>query len=241
MKRTLRAGLVGISLFALVSVPAQAQFFGSSIVFDPTNYAQNVLTASHTLQQITNQIQSLQNQAMMLQNMANELQHLNFSSLAQMTSSLTQINTLLNQASGIAFNLSATQASLTQNFPQSYGAALTGNQLVASAETNWNNSMAAFRQTMQVQSQVVANIQGDQSLLATLVTQSQGAVGSLQAEQAANQLLALSTKQQLQLQALIAAQDRADALDRARQAQTEEQARLATQAFIGSGNAYTPQ
>ena len=39
----------------------------------------------------------------------------------------------------------------------------------------------------------------------------------------------------------MAAQYRADALDRARQAQTEEQARLATQTFIGSGNAYTPQ
>jgi len=241
MKHTLRAALVGVSLLALVAAPAQAQFFGSSIVFDPTNYAQNVLTASHTLQQITNQIQSLQNQAMMLQNMANELQHLNFSSLAQMTSSLTQISTLLNQASGIAFNLSSTQAALTQNFPQSYGAALTGNQLMASAETNWTNAMAAFRQTMQVQSQVVANIQSDQGLLSNLVTQSQGAVGDLQAEQAANQLLALSAKQQFQLQALMAAQYRADALDRARQAQTEEQARLATQTFIGSGNAYTPQ
>lgn len=241
MKRTFRAGVVGMSLIAFASLPAQAQFFGSSIVFDPSNYAQNVLTASHTLQQITNQIQSLQNQAMMLQNMANELQHLNFSSLAQMTSSLTQISTLLNQASGIAFNLSATQTALTANFPQSYGAALTGNQLVAAAETNWNNAMSAFRQTMQVQSQVVANIQSDQTLLSDLVTQSQGAVGDLQAEQAANQLLALSAKQQFQLQAMMAAQYRADALDRARQAQTEEQARLATQAFIGSGNAYTPQ
>jgi P-type conjugative transfer protein TrbJ len=241
MKRTLRAALVGVSLLASVAAPAQAQFFGSGIVFDPTNYAQNVLTASHTLQQITNQIQSLQNQAMMLQNMANELQHLNFSSLAQMTSSLTQINTLLNQASGIALNLSATQTALTANFPQSYGAALTGNQLVASAETNWTNAMSAFRQTMLVQSQVVANIQSDQGLLSNLVTQSQGAVGDLQAEQAANQLLALSAKQQFQLQALMAAQYRADALDKARQAQTEEQARLATQTFIGSGNAYTPQ
>jgi P-type conjugative transfer protein TrbJ len=241
MKRTLRVGLASISLIVFAVAPAQAQFFGSGIVFDPSNYAQNVLTATRALQQINNQIQGLQNQAMMLQNMANELRHLNFSSLAQMTGSLTQINALLNQASGIAFNLSATQAALAQNFPRSYDAALTGNQLVASAETNWNNTMSAFRQTMQVQSQVVANIQSDQGLLSDLVTQSQGAVGNLQAEQATNQLLVLSAKQQFQLEAMIAAQYRADALDRARQAQTEEQARLATKAFIGSGNAYTPQ
>jgi P-type conjugative transfer protein TrbJ len=241
MKRTLRAGLVGLSLVAFASMPAQAQFFGSGIVFDPSNYAQNVLTATRALQQINNQIQSLQNQTMMLQNMANELQHLNYSSLMQMTGSLVQIDTLLNQASGIAFNLSATQAALTQNFPQTYGAALTGNQLVASAEANWNNTMSAYRQTMQVQSQVVTNIQSDQGLMNDLVTQSQDAVGDLQAEQAGNQLLALSAKQQFQLQAMMAAQYRADALDRARQAQTEEQARVATKTFIGSGNAYTPQ
>ncbi len=68
MKRTLRAGLVGISLIAFAVAPARAQFFGSGIVFDPSNYAQNVLTATRALQQINNQIQSLQNQAMMLQN-----------------------------------------------------------------------------------------------------------------------------------------------------------------------------
>src|SRR3546814_15088815 len=43
--------------------PAHAQFGG--VVFDPSNYAQNVLTAARTLQQINNQIQSLQNEASM--------------------------------------------------------------------------------------------------------------------------------------------------------------------------------
>ncbi|MBL7372433.1 P-type conjugative transfer protein TrbJ, partial [Escherichia coli] len=39
---------VAISLF--ISTPAAAQFGG--IVYDPTNYAQNVLTAARTLQQV---------------------------------------------------------------------------------------------------------------------------------------------------------------------------------------------
>ena len=39
--------------------PAHAQW----IVFDPTNFAQNVLTAARELQQINNEIQSLENQA----------------------------------------------------------------------------------------------------------------------------------------------------------------------------------
>ena len=60
--------------------------------------------------------------------------------------------------------------------------------------------MAAFRQTLTVQSQVAQNVQSDTTTLSTLVTASQGAVGSLQVSQATNQLLALSIKQQLQIQ-----------------------------------------
>jgi hypothetical protein len=39
--------------------PAHAQW----IVFDPTNFSQNVLTAARELQQVNNEIQSLENQA----------------------------------------------------------------------------------------------------------------------------------------------------------------------------------
>ncbi|MEJ1968438.1 MAG: hypothetical protein WDN03_07370 [Rhizomicrobium sp.] len=45
--------------------PVQAQW----VVFDPQNYAQDLIQAARALQQINNQIQSLQNEAMMLQNM----------------------------------------------------------------------------------------------------------------------------------------------------------------------------
>jgi type IV secretion system protein TrbJ len=40
------------------------------VVFDPNNYAQNVLTAARALEQFNNQITSLQNQALMLINQA---------------------------------------------------------------------------------------------------------------------------------------------------------------------------
>src|SRR3546814_12901102 len=57
---------------AAVSVPAAAQVGG--IVHDPRNYAQNILTAARTLEQINNQIKQMQNQATSL---ANEARHLN--------------------------------------------------------------------------------------------------------------------------------------------------------------------
>ena len=50
-------------IFAMAAFePAHAQM----LVFDPSNYSQNLLTAARSLQQIQNQIKSLQNEAQML-------------------------------------------------------------------------------------------------------------------------------------------------------------------------------
>ncbi|MBV9511215.1 MAG: P-type conjugative transfer protein TrbJ [Caulobacteraceae bacterium] len=241
-RRALAAAIAAVSVSSLplpgLVTPAAAQM----TVFDPSNYAQNLLTASRALQQVTNQIRSLQNEATMLQNMATELQHLNFSSLTQMTSSLQQISTLMNQAAGIAsFNPTTTGAAFTTTFPTAYGAGISTSQLTANAQARWTNAITAYRQTMQVQSQVVSNVQADSALLATLVNQSQGAVGGLQAQQAANQLTALAAKQQFQIQSMMAAQYRANAVDQASQAQAQAAARAATLQFLGSGVAYSPQ
>jgi len=235
MRKTLATLLALISLsLGTAVIPAAA-----ITVFDPSNYAQNVIQAARALQQINNQIQALQNQTVMLQNMARHLENLDYSSLGQITSALQRIDGLMNQAAGIAFEVSATDAAFLQQFPEQYAATVTTDQFVADAMTRWRNSMSAYHQTMRIQAQVVENVQADGATLSELVTASQGAVGSLQAQQAANQLLALSTKQQLQTQNLMAAQYRAQALDQARKAQAEEAARAAATRFLGSGQAYT--
>jgi P-type conjugative transfer protein TrbJ len=210
-------------------------------VFDPSNYAQNVLQAARALEQINNQIQSLQNQAVMLQNMARHLQRLDYSSLGQITGALQRIDGLMTQAQGIGFDLAQTDAAWQQHFPESYDAALSNDEIVMAARARWHEAMNAYQQTMRMQAAVVENTQADTGLLAELVAQSQGTIGSLQAQQATNQLLALGTKQQLQIQTLMASQYRAQALDDARRAQSEEASRVATRRFIGTADAYTPQ
>ncbi len=228
---------VAATALSLFGSPAHAQW----AVIDVSNLTQNMLTAARTLQQINNQIQSLQNEAVMLENMGRNLQSLNVSSLGQMTTALSQINGLMNQAGGISFNVNATNAAYQQQFPSQYGGTVTTNQLVTDAQTRWQSAMSAYQQTMLVQAQIDQNVQADATTLATLVTASQGAVGSLQAQQAANQLIALSAKQQLQIQTLMAAQYRAEALDQARKAQSEAAGQAMTTQFLGSGTAYTPQ
>ncbi|SJZ31050.1 P-type conjugative transfer protein TrbJ [Enhydrobacter aerosaccus] len=238
MTRFARALLVVLAVGAAgASVPARAQF----AVFDAQNYAENVLQAARQLQQINNQIQGLQNQVLMLENMARNLASLDVSQLDSMVSALTQVGGLMNQAQSIGFSVGASQAAFNQLFPQQYGASVTVPQLVADARQRWQAAREAFGQTMTVQAQVAQNVQADTATLSSLVTASQGAVGNLQAQQAVAQLVALSVKQQLQVQDLMAAQYRATALEHARQAETEEAARAAYDRFLGTDSAYTAQ
>jgi len=240
MRKPIATLLLAASLNAL-SLAAPPPAFAQWAVFDASNYVESVLQATRALQQINNQIQSLQNEAVMLENMAKNLQGLNFSSLKSMVSDLQQIGSLMNQAQGITFDVNATRTGFAQNYPQQYAAAVNTDQLVADAHQRWQNSMDAFQQTMVVQAQVVENVQTDTGTLSSLVNASQGAVGALQAQQATNQLIALSTTQQLQIQTLMAAQYRASALEQARNAEAEEEARAEISRFLGTSNAYIPQ
>ncbi len=79
-RRHLSAVSALVIAIACAASPSSAQL----IVFDPNNYAQNVLTAARELQQINNQITSLQNQAQMLLNQAKNLASLPYSSLQQL-------------------------------------------------------------------------------------------------------------------------------------------------------------
>ena len=241
MRRTLAAILLATTVGLTAAVPAEAQLFGSSIVFDPTNYSQNLLTAARELQQVNNEIQQLQNEATMLQNMGRNLTSLNTSQLSTMISALTQISTLMNQGGGIAFNVNATNTAWNNAYPTTYPLGTSSTALASGAQTRWQQAMAAFQQTLQVQAQIVQSVQADSATLSSIVNSSQGAVGNLQVTQATNQLLALLTKQQLQAQNLMAAQYRAGALNDARTAQDEAAAQAAFTTFIGSGQAYTGQ
>lgn len=226
--------LIAVVVVAVPSQPARA-----IVVFDPSNYSQNILTAARTLEQINNQIRSLQNQAQSLINEAKNLTTVSFPEIQAITQTLQQIDRLMGQAQGIQFQISNLDQQFRQLYPQSFNQALTANQHVIAAKARLDTEMAAYRQTMGVQAQVVENVQADASTLNAIVSRSQGAEGALQAQQATNQLLALTAKQQFQIQNLMAAQYRAQAIEQANRAQAQSDARAATQKFLGSGSAYS--
>ncbi|WP_448659220.1 P-type conjugative transfer protein TrbJ [Sphingomonas sp. CJ99] len=219
-------------------IPAQAQLGG--LVFDPSNYAQNVLTAARTLQSVNQQIQQLQNEAQMLVNSAKNLSKIDFPQLDALKHKLAEIDRLMGRAQAIDFRVDQLDDRFQSLFPKDFASALRTDARIRDARARLDASMGAFRQTMTVQAQVVENIQSDTQALADIVAKSQGAEGSLQAHQATNQLLALTAKQQFQLQHMMAAQFRSEAVEQARRATQAAEARAATKKFLGSGSADTP-
>ena len=226
------AGAMGAGLL-LQSRPAYA-----IPVFDSANYTQNLLTAARTLQQINQQIQSLQNEASMLTNMAKNLSRISFPELTELTNKLRAVDQLMTAAQGIDFRIDTLDSQFKRLFPDNYDAAMRSDERLAAARERFDAAKDAYQQSMRIQSQVVGNVAQDADALETLVGKSQGAEGALQAAQATNQLLALATKQQLQIQNMMAAHFRAQAVEEARRIQAEADGRAATKQFLGSGSAY---
>ncbi|WP_374345392.1 P-type conjugative transfer protein TrbJ [Phenylobacterium sp.] len=223
-----------LALSPMVATPAHA-----IIVFDPSNYAQNVLTAARTLEQITNQITSLQNEAQMLINQAKNLASLPFSALQQIQQSVQKTQQLLQQAQGIAFNVQQ----IDQMFQQKYGnvsLSASDQHLVTNARDRWKNTVGGLQDAMRVQAGVVGNIDSNRTQMSALVGQSQSATGALQAAQAGNQLLALQSQQLSDLVAVISANGRASALTDAERAAAAEQGREQRRRFLTPGAGYTP-
>ena len=215
--------------FALPVAPAAAAL----PVFDPTNYTQNLLQAARALEQINNQVTSLQNEASMLQNMAKNLETIDFPQLQKIKSAMSRIDQLMGQAQAIDFKVDGLDSKVRALFPGALSRAMTGDRQVAQARARLDAATTAWRQSMSVQAQVAENVREDAGVLSELAASSQSAVGALAVGQAANQLLALSVKQQLQLQNLMASEFREAAIERARKAQAEEDGRAATRRFLG--------
>ena len=228
--------IVIVAMLGTVST-AQAQW----VVVDPTNLVQNALTAIRTLEQINNQINQLQNEAQMLRNQARNLAGLDYNVINRLRSTLATTERLIAEAQGLAYDVQTLDREFAQLYPEEYAATVSGDQMYQDAQQRWRHTLDGLHTAMRVQAQASQNLAQDESALADLVNESQSAEGALQAMQATNQLLALQAKQSIQAQQLQITQERAAALELARQAAATERAREVRRRFLGTGTPYTPQ
>jgi len=231
--RHLAAATMLAGAVALTSQPASAL-----IVFDPSNYAENVLQAARALEQINNQVTSLANEAQMLINQAKNLASLPTSVLDQIEGNFAEMKSLLGEAEQLAYSVDQIEEQFSSTF-EDFTVGKTSAELVEGARQRWQESLSAFEHSLKAGAVAVGNIEGTEAQTSTLVAASKSAVGILQATQAGNELLAVQARQFTDLTAMLAAQGRADALEEARQAAAQEQAREQFGRFM-TGRSYSP-
>ncbi|MBN9054384.1 MAG: P-type conjugative transfer protein TrbJ [Rhizobiales bacterium] len=225
---------VTLPLFVVPLTPTPALAW--KIVYDPTNYSQNLLSAARALEQIKHQVTSLQNEAQMLINQAKNLTSLPTSLLSDIEGNFSEMKSLLGEADQLAYNVQDIDAQFNATYRDFASGDRTAAQLVSAAQLRWQQSVSAFEHSLKAGATAVTNLEGTQRQTGELVDASQSAVGVLQATQAGNQLLAVQARQMADLTAMLAAQGRASTLEQSRLAAAKEEARERFSRFMaGSG------
>jgi type IV secretion system protein TrbJ len=225
-----------VTALALVAGPAA----GQQVVYDPSNYAQNVLQAARALQQINNQIAQLENQTQSLINQAKHLVSLPYSLVSTITGQIARTEQLIAQAQRIAYSVTTIDKAFTTN----YGAInlnVSQQQMVAQAQQRWQNSVAGLQDAMRMQATVAGNIPTSRTTVTTLGSSSQQASGALQAAQVNNQLLVQISQQLADLIGLQAAHSRAQSLIAAANVTDQNQGTGPLASFLTRGLGYQAQ
>ena len=227
---------VALGLLVTTALPTASR---ALTVFDPLNYQENLLSAARALEQINNQVRLLQGQAQMLLKMDQNLVRLGPTLSPDLQRALAGIQSHLRAGEGIALELRATEAAYERLFPRQVSAALSTDDMLKAAKARWEEQHAALRRAALLQGQIADGLEGDTRLLGDAMLRSRSAAGALEAAQAGNELTALSVKQSLALQGLLAAQHRADTIAKARELAAEEEGKQRFKTFLGDGRAYT--
>lgn len=184
--RRFGAAMTAVSVLAVGAQHAYAW----GIVFDPTNFVKNTVTAAQTAQIQLNTAQQLANQYTQLANESRNLATLPASTVAQLSGSFTQLYNSVNGLSSMVTNVGSLESQYQNTFPQfgSYSPNMSGAQALNMTQ-GWSDmlngdTMSTLKLVAQSLSQVAQNGQGMQGMLSS----SQGATGAVQAIQAGNQL-----------------------------------------------------
>ena len=186
------AGLLTLSLTVLPP-PASAAFGVGDIVYDPTNYAQNVLTAVRALQSNINEAMEIANQLHQIEMEARNLARLPQEAWDSVRSDLNQLRQLAQSASGISYALQRLSTQFKEMYP--------GYQAPTHYEQQYqqwtDNSLNGIQQALKAAQQQSQQFEQESTNTQSLTDLSSTADGQMQALQAGN-MIALQMVNQLQ-------------------------------------------
>jgi len=236
LKKIIRALLASSVIAPFIAAPAQAQM----TVIDPTNLVQNALNAARALEQVRNQVTQITNQIRQLENDARNLTTLGRTFAPDIIGKLGELDALINEARGLALQVNDTRAALEGLYTGDYRGTDIATRATQAAR-QLDNARAALQTSLILQARVTEQLAEDSQILSALADTSANATGALSAQQATNEILAFQAQQAMRLQALLVAQSRAEALERAREMEAMAQARAQHAHFFSGARSAHPE
>jgi len=198
------------ALGALALIPVAVSLPSSSahafVVFDPSNFSQNVLQAIRELQSNINEARMIANEITSLANEARNLVSLPWDMIENFSNQFSSMFQTVGSINGLMQNLTNLESRFEELYPDFKNQwDPVSRQSMAEDMQKW---LSATRDTMlgaaKTGAQVLENLPQTQADLEKLVSDSQGAVGILQATQAGNQVAATVAGQLMNLNAQLA-------------------------------------
>ncbi len=178
-----------LGLAAILLNPNQVKAY---VVFDPSNFAQNLLSAIRALMSNVNEARMIANQVITLANEAKNLTSLPFDIIQEYSTQFSDLFTTVGSVNGLMQNLETLQSefeSLYPDFSQIYDP-VSRSSMATDMEKQIHTTREMMLGASQTGAQVLQNLPTTQAQLDRLLSDSQGAVGILQATQAGNQIAA---------------------------------------------------
>lgn len=202
--RLARIRLQRLIVAALVSLATPAAM-PALIVFDPASYSQAIMTDIQTLRSNINEATQLANQVTQIANEARNLTTLPFSVLQSFVAHYGELVAVVQNISGLVGDVRNLQSRFQTLFPDiGRQRVFTGGDMVRSLDAWRVHLNGSVMDSMKAGALVLDTLPATQQELASLISQSQGSIGALQAIQSGNQLSAEVAGQLLQLNTQVA-------------------------------------
>jgi P-type conjugative transfer protein TrbJ len=218
-----------VTLIAIASTATEA----AVPVFDPFNYAQNVLTQANTLKLTFDQAQEIANQLQALEMQVRSLRAIPKGVWGEIQSDLSALRSVVEKGQSISYD----DKNLSSDFSFAYPGFATTTNFADSYQRWTRNALAGIQTSLQDAGLQDRQFQSEDATLAQLQAMSDGSTGHLQALQVANMIAVQQVQQMQKLRQLQMAQIQALAGYLATQQQTQSSQYAALKAWLDGASA----
>ncbi len=194
--------LVSVLFLFFLSSPLSAQI----PVTDGANLAQGAQQLLKLIKQIQQQKQQLENELQMISNQMKDLENLDFSFGGDIESDLNSLFDVMGETAGLMKGLSEVDSYFEDLYPDFHlgGGPVEVQELIKRRDDWIAEQDMVIKEAAKTGAYILESLPETNERVATLVSDSQAAVGNLQVSQAGNQLTAVVAEQLVKLNSLMA-------------------------------------